>query len=161
MNKNPTAEIEFLKRRIISDPRDPYFYFYVSQETGYCDAYFPHYHDYYEMSFYLGKEPARYLVGTREYTVHQGDVVLYTIFEPHMFLVDENVGHERFNLGVDARMLMHLSNSSDSLFRLFDTSRKSYPVIHLDLLQFLLSLVMGNALASFFLFTLQIGFCKL
>lgn len=134
MNVSTVEEPRFLTRQGMSNYEDSYNA--VFHESGLCDAYFPHYHDYYEISFYLGKNSGIYMMNNEEYEVSQGDIMLCGLFEPHLVMCRENASHERFNIGVDPRMLLSFSSKDDSLLRIFDKNKSRYPILHLDFWEF-------------------------
>lgn len=44
-------------------------------ESGPNSSFYYHYHDYYEITFYLGEQDAIYLKGDVTYTIHKGDII--------------------------------------------------------------------------------------
>lgn len=134
MDGNTVEDPRFLTRQTMSNYEESYNA--VFHETGLCDAYFPHYHDYYEISFYLGKSPGVYMINNKEYQVSQGDILLCGLFQPHLVKCRENTGHERFNIGMDPRLLLAFSSQENNLFRIFDQNKSKYPILHLGFWEF-------------------------
>ena len=149
MNAVLTEDIKVREGNIMQGGREFCYYNYICDDSYFCNACVPHYHDYYEIVFYLGKNPGKYAIGERECTVEYGDVVFLNIFEPHMFLVDKNEGYERFHIGIDAGMLMLFSGKTYNLFDMFDSRRRNYPVTKIEPLEFGKYIEILNILRSF------------
>lgn len=127
-------EPRLLDRNTMSNYEDAYNI--VMHKSGPLDAYFMHYHDYYEISFYLGREPGVYLIDQKEYRVLRGDIIVCDLFQPHMLKCKNNVGHERFNIGLDPRILLSYSSRNANLLEIFEQKSENYPVLHMDIWQF-------------------------
>ena len=99
-------------------------------------SYYEHYHDYYEITFYLGDREAPYRTESGVYTVRKGDVIFCRMFETHIMDCAENEGHMRFCMGIEPRILGDYSKKSANLYRLFSEQNPQYPILHLDMLSF-------------------------
>lgn len=100
-----------------------------------CDkntSYYEHYHDYYEIIFYLGDQEASYRKENTVYTVHKGDVIFCGMFETHIMDCTENEGHVRFCIGIEPRILGNYSKKSANLYQIFSGENPCYPILHLD-----------------------------
>lgn len=91
-----------------------------------------HYHDYYEITFYLGREQLIYLSNYEQYQVRYGDIVFCNMFEPHLWKCRENQQHERVTIGIHSRDLFHYSSKDANFLELFLFGRKNYPIYHAD-----------------------------
>ncbi len=99
-------------------------------------SFYPHYHDYYEITFYLGDQDAPYRTEDADYIVHKGDVLFCRMFETHIMDCAENAGHMRFCLGIEPRILGDYSKKSANLYLMFSSQNPQYPILHLDMLCF-------------------------
>lgn len=99
-------------------------------------SYYDHYHDYYEITFYLGDREAPYRTEDAVYTVHKGDVIFCRMFETHMMDCAENAGHMRFCIGIEPRILGDYSKKSANLYLMFSSQNPQYPILHLDMMRF-------------------------
>lgn len=100
-----------------------------------CDqnaSFYEHYHDYYEIIFYLGDLEAPYRKGDVTYTVRKGDVIFCGMFESHIMDCAENEGHMRFCIGIEPRILGNYSKKTANLYQMFSGENAHYPVLHLD-----------------------------
>ncbi len=94
-------------------------------------AYFQHYHDYYEVVFYLGEAPLDYDYQGETYTIRRGDVVLCDMFKPHMYKCSRNEHYDRFSISISPKLLTYFSVDIDYT-RLFKEQNEHYPVCHTD-----------------------------
>lgn len=92
------------------------------------EAYFKHYHDYYEIVFYLGTESLLYCWEDQEYQVVRGDIILCNMFEQHMFSCQENTQYQRFSVGIEPQLLLQYSWENTNLAQIFNRKSKHYPV---------------------------------
>ena len=74
-------------------------------EHGANDTYYYHYHDYYEITFYLGEQDTDYLRENVHYTMRKGDIIFCRMFENHIMDCPNNDGHMRFCIGMEPRNL--------------------------------------------------------
>lgn len=99
-------------------------------------AHFLHYHDYYEIVFYLGDSSVTYLTGGKKYQVYRGDIIVCNLFEPHFLLCEKNNTYERFSIGLDLRLLLYYSSNEANLLQIFNSNRESYPILHTNFFDF-------------------------
>ena len=104
-------------------------------ESGLNSSFYYHYHDYYEITFYLGEEDAIYLKGDVTYTIHKGDIIFCRMFDSHIIDCEYNEGHLRFSIGIEPRILGNYSKKSANLYLMFSSQNPNYPILHLDMLQ--------------------------
>lgn len=103
-----------------------------------CDqnaSFYEHYHDYYEITFYLGDQEALYRKEATTYTVQKGDVIFCRMFESHIMDCAENEGHMRFCIGIEPRILGNYSKKRANLYQMFSEQNAHYPIMHLDMMQ--------------------------
>ena len=98
-------------------------------------SYFYHYHDYYEVTFYLGEQDASYLTGNTTYTVSKGDIIFCRMFDCHIMDCAANEDHLRFCIGIEPRILGNYSKKSANLYLMFSSQNPNYPIMHLDMLE--------------------------
>lgn len=146
MQNKKLGDARLLDRDTMTNCEDAYNL--VLHNTGKNRAYFVHYHDHYEISFYLGREPGTYIVGQEEYHVMRGDIVLCDIFQPHMLKSENNAGHERFHIGLDPRILLAYSTIGENLLQIFGQKGADGPVIRMDLWKFQKYLDLINSFIS-------------
>ena len=94
-----------------------------------------HYHDYYEILFYLGEREVRYEKDNWSTVIRKGDVVFCRMFENHIVDCAENEGHLRFCVGIEPHLLGGFSKKDASLYLLFSNQNPNYPVMHLDMVR--------------------------
>ena len=104
-------------------------------ESGPNSSFYYHYHDYYEITFYLGEQDAIYLKGDVTYTIHKGDIIFCRMFDSHIIDCEHNEGHLRFAIGIEPRILGNYSKKSANLYLMFSGQNPNYPILHLDMLQ--------------------------
>lgn len=121
-------EAQYWSRETMTNSEDEYSAFF--HDTGYNRARLMHYHDYYEITFYLGSNSAVYRTNEAVYELHRGDIILCNMFEPHMFECDSNILYERFIIGIDPNMMFSCSTSNCNLFSIFHSNKKNYPILH-------------------------------
>lgn len=119
---------QFWSRETMTNCEDEYSAFF--HDTGHNRAKLMHYHDYYEITFYLGSNRAIYKSNDDVYEVHRGDIILCGMFEPHMIECDDNFLYERFIIGIDPNMMFSCSTSNCNLFSIFHANKKNYPILH-------------------------------
>lgn len=126
-------ESRLLGKNTMSNMEDAYNIIYHSQ--GLVDASFIHHHDFYEISFYLGKQPVNQVINGKEYEIHQGDIVLNSLFQPHIIDCKRNENHERLNIGAGPSIMLSYSTQNANLLRIFDEGRH-FPILHLNAWEF-------------------------
>lgn len=136
MEKDHDNNIQLLDLSTMMNARDLFSFNFIIQDSGPSLAYFPHYHDYYEIQFYYGKKPVTYRAGNDEYEASYGDILLCDMFEPHMFMMSNCNNHEHLTLGINASVLVSLSNNEYNLVQIFDKKKRAYPILHLNTIQF-------------------------
>lgn len=92
---------------------------------------FYHYHDFYELVFYLGDAPLSFRCSGQIYEVHRGDIILCDMFQPHVYMCDENMHYDRFSIGISPRMLAGFSYNTEYA-RLFQPDNSFCPVFRPD-----------------------------
>lgn len=103
-----------------------------------CDqnaSFYEHYHDYYEITFYLGDLNAPYRKENATYMVRKGDIIFCRMFESHIMDCAENEGHMRFCIGIEPRILGNYSKKSANLYEMFSEQNPHYPILHLDMIR--------------------------
>lgn len=128
MGERAKPESRLLSQRDYTLAKDGYYVSMHEEEKN--SAYFLHYHDYYEVIFYLGSNPVTLIQNGKNYTLSKGDIILCGMFSEHMFLCESNRGYERFAIGVDFDLLASLSRNDSLLVQLFDPYAPGYPVFH-------------------------------
>ncbi len=93
-----------------------------------------HYHDFYEVQFYLAGE-GRVILGDTEYTLHQGDILLVKIFQPHVLHTTKRSYYERFCIDLDPSFLLTACTENSNLLELFSLDNPNYPIYHLNVEQ--------------------------
>lgn len=126
---------------------DGYRYDFYSKEPN--RSYFLHYHDYYEIIFYLGRGDLCYVLDGAEYQVKRNDIIFANIFKPHIFQCQDNTNFDRMSLGLDPAFLMNISIRNINYLNLFYEGLSCYPVYHPDSFQFLKYLEQINELHQF------------
>ena len=104
-------------------------------EHGANDTYYYHYHDYYEITFYLGEQDTDYLRENVHYTMRKGDIIFCRMFENHIMDCPNNDGHMRFCIGMEPRILGNYSKKDANLYLMFSNQNPHYPIMHLDMLE--------------------------
>ena len=99
--------------------------------SGKNPTHYFHYHDYYEIVFYLGEEPCAYRDGDTVYTLHRGDVAFYRMFNKHIVDCEMNDDHSRFNIGIEPRLLGNYSKRTSNLYLMFSEQNPHFPIFHL------------------------------
>ncbi len=99
---------------------------------GRSTTHYLHYHDYYEIVFYLGEEDCPYRSGDTVYTLRRGDVAFYRMFDSHIIDCTVNEGHLRYNIGIEPRILGNYSKRGANLYMMFDHQNPTYPILHLE-----------------------------
>ena len=94
-----------------------------------------HYHDYYEIIFYLGSQPCRFEYMGEMYTLRRGDIVPVDLFKPHLFHLEEGQNAERFLVGFDGSFLTQYSFEGTNLLDLFP-KKAGDPVLHTSIRSF-------------------------
>ena len=94
---------------------------------------FYHYHDFYELVFYLGDAPMSYRCNNQIYDIHRGDIILCDMFAPHVYMCEDNMHYDRFSVGISPRLLTGFSVDLD-YSRLFQEDNPFCPVFHPDFL---------------------------
>lgn len=97
-------------------------------------SFYYHYHDYYEVTFYLGDQDASYLKGNTTYTISRGDIIFCRMFDSHVMNCATNEGYTRFCIGIEPRILGNYSKKSANLYLMFSSQNPNYPIMHLDML---------------------------
>ena len=129
--RNPILEsAEYWPRDTMTNSEDEYSAYF--HDSGNNRARQMHYHDYYEITFYLGVEKINYKTPERSYELQRGDIVFCGMFEPHMFDCESNLLHERFIIGIDPHMMFSCSTNNCNLLSLFHRNISNYPVLHSD-----------------------------
>lgn len=100
-------------------------------ESGRNKANLLHFHDFYEVTIYLGKESAQYRLNGQKYDISFGDVVRCDLMDEHMWLLDDNEHYTRFTVGMSPSFVMSSSTKEDNLLRIFSRGGNSYPVLQL------------------------------
>ena len=95
-------------------------------------TYFYHYHDYYEITFYLGDRPVAYYHNGKQFELHKGDVIICDIFKSHLFDCSNDTGHDRFNFGISPNLISSLSLAGTDYRQLFRKSEQTSPVFSCD-----------------------------
>lgn len=90
-----------------------------------------HYHDFFEIQFYLA-EAGTIKVGGKIYHPKYGDVILINIFEPHSFQYDERNNHCRFCISLNPTFLLETCCKTSNSLSLFNQCFEYYPKLHLD-----------------------------
>ena len=93
-----------------------------------------HYHDFYEVQFYLSGN-GKILLGDKKYTLGQGDVVLVNIFQPHRLLYTNKVFYERFCIDLDPSFLLAACTDNSNLLELFNEESPNFPIYHMTMEQ--------------------------
>lgn len=107
----------------------------IMHDHGKNSSFYYHYHDYYEVDFYLGDQEVPYRKGDEVYTIHKGDIIFCRMFENHIVDCENNEGHMRFCLGIEPQILGNYSKQSANLYLMFSGQNPNYPIMHLDMLQ--------------------------
>ncbi len=110
-------------------------YHAAMHESDQNTSFYEHYHDYYEITFYLGDEEAPYRKENATYMVHKGDIIFCRMFESHLMNCAENKGHTRFSIGIEPRILGNYSKKSANLYEMFSEQNPHYPILHLDMIR--------------------------
>jgi len=100
--------------------------------TGKNPTHYFHYHDYYEIVFYVGEQPCRYRDGDTVYSLCRGDVAFYRMFNKHIVDCEVNDEHTRFNIGIEPRILGNYSKRTSNLYLMFSDQNPHYPIFHLE-----------------------------
>ena len=93
-------------------------------------AYSLHYHDFYECVIYLG-DAGTFCIGSGEYPVRRGDIVLIDMFKPHTLLYRKHNFYERFSVSINLNLLISFSTSHSNLLDVFHNCNDRHPVSHL------------------------------
>jgi AraC-like DNA-binding protein len=93
-----------------------------------------HYHDFYEIQFYLAGQ-GKIRLNDKSYSLGVGDVVLINIFQPHLPDAPQGDYHERFCIDLDPSFLLAACSENTNLLELFSSNNKNYPVSHFSLEQ--------------------------
>lgn len=91
-----------------------------------------HYHDFYEIQFYLAGE-GKFILDGKEYPVRQGDVILVDLFHPHILHTEKDRYYERFCIDLDPSFLLTACTEHSNLLELFSSDSTNYPLYHLDI----------------------------
>ena len=91
-----------------------------------------HYHDFYEIQFYLAGEGLFSLDG-KEYPVRQGDIILVDMFKPHTLHTEKERYYERFCISLDPSFLLTACTEESNLLELFSSDCPNYPLYHLSI----------------------------
>lgn len=94
---------------------------------------FYHYHDFYEIVFYLGDAPLSFRCDDTIHEIHRGDIILCDMFTPHVYMCEDNEHYDRFSVCISPRLLTSFSADLD-YSRLFRTDNPFCPVYHPDFL---------------------------
>ena len=94
-------------------------------DHGANDSFYYHYHDYYEVTFYLGEQDAAYLQGNIPYAVRKGDIIFCRMFENHIMDYPCNDGHARFCIGIEPRILGNYSKKNANLYLMFSNQNRT------------------------------------
>ncbi len=97
---------------------------------------YEHYHDYYEVIFYLGNKNLSYLCSGRTYELSRGDIILCSMFEPHRYFCETNLSYDRVSVGIEPGLLLHFSTEDANLAWIFNRRNQSYPIFHTDAFTF-------------------------
>lgn len=82
----------------------------------------PHYHDYFEIIFYLGEDPSIFHHKNEQFLIQRGDIIFNSVFVPHYFEIDEIRSTERFLIGMDGDFLLHYSFDKINLLNIFSNN---------------------------------------
>lgn len=93
-----------------------------------------HYHDFYEVQFYLAGE-GQIDLGGKQHTLRQGDVLLVNMFQPHVLHTKKGYYYERFCIDLDPSFLLAACTENSNLLELFSSDNPNYPIYHLDVEQ--------------------------
>lgn len=93
-----------------------------------------HYHDFYEVQFYLAGE-GRINLNGKQHTLRQGDVLLVNLFQPHVLHTAKGYYYERFCIDLDPSFLLAACTENSNLLELFSEDNPNYPIYHLDVEQ--------------------------
>jgi len=123
-------DLKLLSKLSLSIPENDY---HVKRHaSGKNPTHYYHYHDYYEIIFYLGENPCPYRDGDTYYTLRRGDVIFYRMFNNHIVDCAENDGFMRFNIGIEPRILGNYSKRAANLYLMFSDQNPHYPIMHLN-----------------------------
>lgn len=125
---------EYWPRRTMTNCEDEYSVYF--HDTGNNRAKLMHYHDYYEITFYLGSSTVLYRTNDKVYEVKRGDIIFCGMFEPHMIECDSNVTYERLIIGLHPNMMFSYSTNNCNLFDIFMNNENNYPILHCDIWEF-------------------------
>lgn len=125
---------QFWSHETMSNGEEEYSAFF--HDTGKNQSKIMHYHDFYEITFYLGSDSTVYIRNGESYEVRRGDIILCGMFEPHVIDCESNVRHERFIIGIDPDMMFSYCTNHCNLFRIFHSNKKNYPVLHTSIWEF-------------------------
>lgn len=114
-------------RETMSNGEEVYSAFF--HDTGENKTRVMHYHDFYEITFYLGSDNTIYRRNNEIYEIHRGDIILCSMFEPHVIECESNVRHERFIIGIDPDMMFSYCTKNCNLFSIFHSNKKNYPIL--------------------------------
>lgn len=123
-------DLKLLSKLSLAMPENDHHVRYYT--TGKNPTHYYHYHDYYEIVFYLGEEPCPYRDGDTVYTLRRGDVAFYRMFNNHIIECETNNGHARFNIGIEPRILGNYSKRASNLYLMFSDQNPHYPIFHMD-----------------------------
>lgn len=124
------GELKLLSKLSLGIPENDYHV--RKYTTGKNPTHYYHYHDYYEIVFYLGEEDCPYRDGDTVYTLHRGDVAFYRMFNNHIIDCEYNEGHVRCNIGMEPRILGNYSKRAANLYLMFSDQNPHYPIFHLE-----------------------------
>lgn len=124
-------EARLLSKLSLMIPENDYHAALHAQGKNETDYY--HYHDYYEILFYLGEQEAFYEKDDGILTICKGDVVFCRMFENHVVRCANNEGYQRFCIGIEPHLLGRFSKKNANLYLLFSNQNPGYPVMHLDM----------------------------
>lgn len=81
-----------------------------------------HYHDYFEIIFYLGNDPSVFHHNKELFIVQRGDIIFNSVFVPHYFEIDDTKSTERFLVGLDGDFLLQYSFGKINLMNIFSNN---------------------------------------
>ncbi|WP_329809063.1 AraC family transcriptional regulator [Enterocloster citroniae] len=95
-----------------------------------------HYHDFYEVQFYL-QDAGSILIGDQEYPLRGGDIVFLNIFQPHYVkLRNDGTYYKRFCISLDSNFLLQACTEETNLLQLFHSENNRYPILAVGTVRF-------------------------
>lgn len=116
-------------RKVFKESLFPSDYIFLKEAPEYGVNFGFHYHNFYEVHFYLNAKGSVRLQNKTEYEITSGDILMLNMDESHEIMFDRDHEKRRFCFAIDPKFLL---NACAVDCGIFTNKNPKYPIIQLD-----------------------------